>query len=159
MGISDLPGCKTGDFLCWLARCVLHSTTTTLSTPNTHLPINRSTALRGMYTAYAQTHLVQAQYFRDPRTAHDLQSYLTSNVFLTDINAEVPDAGGDMAMYKKNLESLDALVLVMFSEDRTVVPKESGWFGSYKAVNLSEPDAVSVPSPLRLHFLIINVHC
>ena len=46
-------------------------------------------------------------------------------------------------LYKKNLASLDALVLALFSEDKTVVPKESGWFGSYKPVNLSEPDAVS----------------
>ncbi|CAE7101482.1 unnamed protein product [Rhizoctonia solani] len=127
MGISDLPGCKTGDFLCWLAR---------------------NTALRGMYTNYAQTHLVQAQYFRDPRNAHDLKSYLTANTFLADINAEIPDTDKS---YKKNLASLDALVLVLFSEDKTVVPKESGWFGSYKAVNLSEPDAVDdqVIVPIR----------
>ncbi|CAE6370030.1 unnamed protein product [Rhizoctonia solani] len=128
MGISDLPGCRAGDFLCWLAR---------------------NTALRGMYTNYAQTHLIQAQYFRDPRNAHDLQSYLTVNTFLADINAEIPDA--DENLYKKNLASLDALVLVLFSEDKTVVPKESGWFGSYKPVNLSEPDAMDdeVIVPIR----------
>ncbi|KAF8596107.1 alpha/beta-hydrolase [Ceratobasidium sp. AG-I] len=121
MGVSDLPGCKTGDFLCWLAR---------------------STALRGMYTNYAQTHIIQAQYFRDPRNAHDLQSYLTANTFLSDINVETPESSGVARHYKKNLSSLDALVLILFSEDKTVVPKESGWFGSYKPVNLSEPDAM-----------------
>ncbi|KAB5590583.1 Palmitoyl-protein thioesterase [Ceratobasidium theobromae] len=121
MGISDLPGCKIGDFLCWLAR---------------------KTALRGMYTDYAQTHLIQAQYFRDPRTAHEFQLYLTSNTFLADINAEIPDA--DISRYKKNLESLSALVLIQFNEDRTVVPKESAWFGSYKPANLSEPNLASV---------------
>ncbi|CAE6466682.1 unnamed protein product [Rhizoctonia solani] len=128
MGISDLPGCKTGDFLCWLAR---------------------NTALRGMYTNYAQSHIVQAQYFRDPRNAHDLQSYLAANTFLADINSEIPDAAEKL--YKKNLASLDALVLVLFSEDKTVVPKESGWFGSYKPVNLSEPDAMGdeVIVPMR----------
>jgi palmitoyl-protein thioesterase len=54
-----------------------------------------------------------------------------------------------MAHYKKNLASLDALVLIMFSEDRTVIPKESGWFGSYKAVNLSEPNTASIYRPLH----------
>ncbi|QRW11526.1 palmitoyl-protein thioesterase [Ceratobasidium sp. AG-Ba] len=117
MGVSGLPGCKTGDFLCWLAR---------------------NAALRGVYTSYAQTHIIQAQYFRDPRTAHDLESYHSSNTFLTDINGELDIP---LSKYKKNIESLDALVLVLFSEDRTVVPKESGWFGSFKAVNLSEPDS------------------
>lgn len=33
--------------------------------------------------------------------------------------------------YAKNLRSLNKLVLVLFSEDVTVVPKESSWFGSY----------------------------
>lgn len=96
-----------------------------------------------MYTDYAQTHLIQAQYFRDPRNAHDLQSYLTANAFLADINVETPEGEDAADRYKKNLASLDALVLILFSEDKTVVPKESGWFGSYKPVNLSEPDAVS----------------
>lgn len=104
--------------------------------------MNSKTALRGMYTDYAQTHLIQAQYFRDPRTAHEFQLYLTSNTFLADINAEIPDA--DISRYKKNLESLSALVLIQFNEDRTVVPKESAWFGSYKPANLSEPNLASV---------------
>ncbi|KAG8739970.1 hypothetical protein FRC10_004937 [Ceratobasidium sp. 414] len=119
MGVSGLPACKSGDFLCWLAR---------------------NAARRGVYTSYAQTHIIQAQYFRDPRTVHDLESYLAANTFLTDINAEVPDTG-DKALYKKNLASLDALVLILFSEDETVVPKETSWFGSYKTVNLSDPDS------------------
>jgi palmitoyl-protein thioesterase len=33
--------------------------------------------------------------------------------------------------YAAHLAQLDALVLVLFTEDRTVVPKESAWFGSY----------------------------
>ena len=101
-----------------------------------------------MYTNYAQTHIIQAQYFRDPRNAHDLQSYLTANTFLTDINVEVPESKDAARHYKKNLASLDALVLILFSEDKTVVPKESGWFGSYKPVNPSEPDAVSRCEPV-----------
>lgn len=140
MGVSDLPGCKTGDFLCWLARSVSILLYLLLYVS---LLNYRSTALRGMYTDYAQSHLIQAQYFRDPRKAHDLQSYLTANMFLADINVETPESENAARRYKKNLASLDALVLILFSEDKTVVPKESGWFGSYKPVNLSEPDTVS----------------
>ena len=33
--------------------------------------------------------------------------------------------------YATHLKQLDALVLVLFAEDHTVVPKESAWFGSY----------------------------
>ncbi|KAF8749636.1 Alpha beta-hydrolase [Rhizoctonia solani] len=126
------------------------SSPTVRHTHSDHRSTNRrNTALRGMYSNYAQSHLVQAQYFRDPRSAHDLQSYLTANTFLADINAEIPDT--DQALYKRNLVSLDALVLVLFSEDKTVVPKESGWFGSYRPVNLSEPDAMGDEDMVSMH--------
>lgn len=34
------------------------------------------------------------------------------------------------ATYGRNLQSLENLVLVLFAKDKTVVPKESSWFGS-----------------------------
>lgn len=68
---------------------------------------------------------MQAQYFRDPR---NLPAYLSSNHFLTSINNELPSARNET--YAHNLASLDTLVLVMFNQDKTVVPKESAWFGS-----------------------------
>jgi palmitoyl-protein thioesterase len=37
-----------------------------------------------------------------------------------------------------NLAHLDALVLVLFTKDRTVIPKESSWFGSYPSIPESE---------------------
>ena len=33
--------------------------------------------------------------------------------------------------YAQNFATLSKLVLILFSEDKTVVPKESAWFGSY----------------------------
>ena len=33
--------------------------------------------------------------------------------------------------YAANLASLDNLVMALFDQDKTVVPKESAWFGSY----------------------------
>lgn len=105
MGISDMPACKPYDFLCQVARNV---------------------ARAGVYNEWAQQNLVQAQYFRDPA---QLPKYLSANHFLTSINNEVPATRN--ATYAAHLAQLETLVLVLFERDRTVVPKESAWFGSY----------------------------
>ena len=68
----------------------------------------------------------QAQYFRDPA---QLPKYLAVNHFLTSINNEVPATRN--TTYAAHLAQLETLVLVLFERDRTVVPKESAWFGSY----------------------------
>lgn len=70
--------------------------------------------------------LIQAQYYRDPDRMND---YLATNRFLADINNEIPDEQN--ATYAKNLAALNNLVLVLFSNDTLVEPKESSWFGSY----------------------------
>lgn len=67
----------------------------------------------------------QAQYFRDPTR---YTTYLAANTFLTAINNELLVARN--ATYAANLRSLENLVLVIFAQDKTVVPKESAWFGS-----------------------------
>lgn len=54
---------------------------------------------------------------------------MARNHFLPSINNEVDDAIDKT--YAANLESLNKLILVLFSKDTTVVPKESSWFGSY----------------------------
>ncbi|TDL17270.1 alpha/beta-hydrolase [Rickenella mellea] len=105
MGVADLPACKPGDFLC---RAV------------------NNAARFGVYTAWAQNNLVQAQYFRDPA---QLPAYLATNHFLTSINNEIEATIN--TTYADNFSSLSHLVLVLFSQDKTVVPKESSWFGSY----------------------------
>ena len=66
-----------------------------------------------------------------------MDSYLASNKFLADINNEIPDIHN--TTYAKNLSSLNKLVLVLFFNDVTVVPKESSWFGSYAPRNGSLP--------------------
>ncbi|KAK1229218.1 ATPase with role in protein import into the ER [Marasmius sp. AFHP31] len=104
MGVSDIGTCRPYDLLCQIAR---------------------RAAKAGVYTEWAQENLVQAQYFRDPA---DITRYLASNKFLTSINNELSDSRNET--YATNLASLDNLVLIMFTEDTTVVPKESGWFGS-----------------------------
>lgn len=64
-----------------------------------------------------------AQYFRDPEA---LDEYLENSAFLADINNERP--GEQNELYKKNLASLDKFVMFMFTNDTTVIPKESAWW-------------------------------
>ncbi|KAL8778471.1 MAG: hypothetical protein Q9213_007394 [Squamulea squamosa] len=70
--------------------------------------------------------LVPAQYYRDPE---DLHGYLENSNFLAGINNE--REGHCNATYKENLQKLKKFVMYMFSEDETVVPKESAWFADY----------------------------
>ncbi|KAJ7078884.1 palmitoyl-protein thioesterase [Mycena belliarum] len=103
-GISDIPACGPRDFLCLIAR----------------------RAVKGaVYGSWAQENLIQAQYFRDPA---NLDAYYASNSFLTSINNEIAEVRN--GTYARNLASLNKLVLVIFTKDKTVVPKESAWFGS-----------------------------
>lgn len=79
----------------------------------------RSIARRGAYSNYVRSRVVQAQYYKDPK---HLDTYLRQNIFLPDINNEL---GIKNETYKKNLKSLNKLVLIRFTEDITVVPKDS----------------------------------
>ncbi|KAI4286077.1 MAG: hypothetical protein L6R38_000194 [Xanthoria sp. 2 TBL-2021] len=81
---------------------------------------------RNTWSHFVQSRLVPAQYYRDPE---DLQGYLENSNFLADINNE--RAGRSNATYKENLKMLHKFVMYMFSEDVTVVPKESAWFADY----------------------------
>ncbi|KAJ7287376.1 palmitoyl-protein thioesterase [Mycena rebaudengoi] len=103
-GISDIPVCRPRDFLCQIARRATKS---------------------AVYGSWAQANLVQAQYFRDPA---NLEAYFGANRFLTSLNNEIAETRNET--YARNLASLNKLVLVIFTEDETVVPKESSWFGS-----------------------------
>jgi palmitoyl-protein thioesterase len=57
-----------------------------------------------------------------------MEAYLTANHFLTSLNNEIPASRNET--YSRNLASIKNLVLVLFTEDKTVVPKESAWFGA-----------------------------
>jgi len=69
--------------------------------------------------------LSQAQYYRDPA---NLETYLSANKFLPYINNEIQESRN--GTFKRNLATLNNLVLVMFTEDNTVIPKETAWFGA-----------------------------
>ncbi|KIY67317.1 alpha/beta-hydrolase [Cylindrobasidium torrendii FP15055 ss-10] len=103
MGVSDLPACSAWDFPCKAARNI---------------------ARGAVYGHWVQKNIIMAQYYRDP--AH-METYLEANHFLPDINNEREERN---ATYAENFVTLNALVLMIFDEDQTVVPKESAWFGS-----------------------------
>lgn len=101
-GIADLPPCRKNDFICKTRNDLLKSQ---------------------IWTNYAQTNVVTAQYYRDPE---QIEEYLELSGFLADINNERLDSQN--STYADRLSALERLVLVLFSRDATVVPKESAWF-------------------------------
>ncbi|GAM27989.1 hypothetical protein SAMD00019534_111650, partial [Acytostelium subglobosum LB1] len=105
-GVYGMPNCaSTNKTLCNLAREMLEL---------------------GVYTEFVQSHLVQAQYWQDPL---DYLEYLDKSQFLADINNARSEKNDT---YKKNMISLNELVLVMFTNDTMVIPRESEWFGFYQ---------------------------
>ncbi|CCH43603.1 Lysosomal thioesterase [Wickerhamomyces ciferrii] len=101
-GVSDLPRCSDSDWFCKQKNALLK---------------------RQVWKKNIQNSIVSAQYFRDPL---DYESYLENSAFLVDVNNELPNEKNET--YIENLESLNKLVLIMFGQDETVVPKESAWF-------------------------------
>ncbi|KAK5944592.1 hypothetical protein PMZ80_003874 [Knufia obscura] len=115
-GISAFEKCKSAtDLVCHAANALLKSST--------------------VWSHYVQSHVVPAQYYRD---SEDYENYLNYSNFLADINNERPVKN---ATYKKNLASLRNFVMVMFEDDATVIPKESGWFSQ---VNMTSGEVVGV---------------
>ncbi|CDU23618.1 related to palmitoyl-protein thioesterase 1 [Sporisorium scitamineum] len=128
MGIADLPACGPTDLLCRVAEAALRG---------------------GVYTDYAQSHLVTAQYYRNPKDPRAFAAYLEKNDFIKDINNEGEQTN---ATYARNLASLENFVMLMFGKDTTVEPKQSSWFASYPIRD--ETDSVrggnlDEPTPLR----------
>ena len=100
-GISEFQPCASDDWICNLWEGFLKSNT---------------------WSTLAQNTLVPAQYFRDPEA---LDAYLENSNFLADVNNE---RAGKNATYVANMKKLEKFVMYMFSEDTTVIPKESAYF-------------------------------
>lgn len=73
------------------------------------------------------------------------------NTFLTSINNEI--AATRNSTYFDNFTSLNKLVLILFSADETVVPKESSWFGSYAYPEEESHSRDETIVPMRLQQL------
>jgi len=79
----------------------------------------------GAYVSFVQNNLVQAEYWNDPLAQDE---YKKSSVFLADINNE----NTKNQTYKTNLQKLKNFVMIKFTEDTMVQPKDSEWFGKYE---------------------------
>jgi hypothetical protein len=84
------------------------------------------------YEDWSQEYLAPAQYFKHPMKPN---LYQAESSFIADINNERPLKN---ATYKERIESLDAMVLVKFTKDQVIVPRESSWFGFYKPHSVDE---------------------
>ncbi|XP_075255348.1 palmitoyl-protein thioesterase 1-like [Convolutriloba macropyga] len=92
---------------------------------NTFCDAARDLATDLLYLSPVQNISVQAEYWHDPR---DPQKYEDDNIFIAEINNEKVQNNE----YKENLLKLDTFVMVQFTEDTEVVPRESEWFGYYQ---------------------------
>ena len=105
-GIAEFQRCGTWDLLCRGAVALVGG---------------------NAWTGYVQSHVVPAQYYREVNETTGLptEGYLEYSHFLADVNNE---RGEKKAEYKKRLAGMEKFVMVVFEDDETVVPKESGWF-------------------------------
>ncbi|KAJ3272932.1 hypothetical protein HDV01_005129 [Terramyces sp. JEL0728] len=103
-GVADIPNCEEESANCSLMRSIVKA---------------------GAYWSWIQSSVVQAQYYKDWK---NLETYLESNIFLPDLNQELPDVDNK---YSDRLKSLKRLILIKFDQDRMIVPKETAWFGFY----------------------------
>jgi palmitoyl-protein thioesterase len=102
MGVAKLPHCFNGE----ICKVVNHE-------------------VRGnAYRKIAQNHIGPAGYFRDPM---HMDEYLDGSCFLAAANNEVGDDATKKSV-KDKFSALNAAMLVMFTEDTMVWPKESEWF-------------------------------
>lgn len=102
-GIAEFQKCASPtDWVCQGANAILKSST--------------------VWSDFAQSRLVPAQYYRP---IDDYDNYLEHSNFLADINNERLLKN---TTYADNLAALEKFVMVLFRADRTVIPKESGWF-------------------------------
>jgi palmitoyl-protein thioesterase len=123
-GIAEFQSCKTTDWVCHSANALLKS--------------------GGVWSGFVQSRLVPAQYYRN---LGDMEHYLESSNFLADVNNERKAKNGT---YRDNLMALEKFVMVVFGEDRTVVPRESGWFAEVEVRKSDgEDEEERVVTPLR----------
>jgi len=79
-----------------------------------------------MYDPLIQDHISFAQYWRDP---FELQEYLDKSIFLADLNNARPQKNDT---YRKNMMSLNNLILLSSTVDDIIIPATSGWFESFE---------------------------
>ncbi|XP_058211928.1 uncharacterized protein LOC131324110 isoform X2 [Rhododendron vialii] len=103
-GIASLPFCGSG------VLCILVDYLVKLA----------------VYDSYVQEHLAPANYLKVPT---DIDGYMKGCKFLPELNNE--HVNHTNTTYKERFASLENLVLIMFEQDKVLVPKETSLFGYY----------------------------
>ncbi len=106
MGVSASPHCFTGLF-CEMINYIVDNL---------------------VYFQTIQNNVGPAGYFRDPR---DLDNYLKYSVFLPYLNNE--KAENRTASINNRFTALTGALLIMFSNDTMIYPKETAWFHELQA--------------------------
>lgn len=101
-GVFGLPRCTNGVFCGYIRHLLSHAA----------------------YEPNVQEHIVQAEYWHDPKLE---ETYKQKSVFLADIN----NVNSLNKKYRDNLLGLKNMVLVEFQDDEMVVPRQSSLFGFY----------------------------
>ena len=83
-----------------------------------------SVARELVYDTFIQNMIGPAGYFRD---VNNISRYLGGSVFLPHLNTEEDDVSLT-APRKARFSALNGALLMMFTEDTMVYPKESEWF-------------------------------
>ena len=78
------------------------------------------------YNWFVQDYISMASYYKDN---HNYNDYYKYNKYLPMINNEVELN----ETYKENFKKLEKLVLIKFTNDTKLIPKESAWFEFYDA--------------------------
>lgn len=94
------------------------------------------------WSGLVQSRLVPAQYYRDtdPDTGKPSDDYLEYSNLLADINNE---RAAKNKTYAKNIAKMENFVMYEFTDDTTVVPKQSEWFS--EVVKINETDVEVTP--------------
>ncbi|KAI4372685.1 hypothetical protein MLD38_010885 [Melastoma candidum] len=103
-GIASVPFCPSG-IICTLLDDLLKA---------------------DIYSEYVQKHLAPSNYVKVPT---DMTKYLDGCKFLPDLNNELVNRTN--STYKERFTSLQNLVLIMFEQDKVLIPKETSLFGYY----------------------------
>lgn len=105
-GIAEFQKCASAsDWICQGANALLKSS-----------PV---------WSDFIQSRLVPAQYYRN---TNEFDNYLEHSNYLADINNE---RSLKNATYSENLAQLERLVMILFDDDTTLIPKESSWFAEF----------------------------
>jgi len=103
MGVAKFPHCSSGIF-CRLINGLVG---------------------KAVYYSYIQENVGPAGYYK---THYDIDTYLKFSSFLADLNNEKNEKNPE---YKKRIMDLDRVLLIKFSKDTMIIPKETAHFEFY----------------------------